>query len=84
MSVGIGTGRFHFFMTGSVHRELLLAGPAVTETLVMEGIADAGEIGLSPTLAMRLDPACIGPNKGGARLLAAPPDADRERARRRR
>jgi class 3 adenylate cyclase/tetratricopeptide (TPR) repeat protein len=80
MSVGIGTGRFHFFMTGSVHRELLLAGPAVTETLVMEGIADAGEIGLSPGLAMRVDPSCIGPNKLAARLLAAPPDAERERA----
>jgi hypothetical protein len=30
MSVGIGTGRFHFFMTGSVHRELLIAGPTET------------------------------------------------------
>ena len=27
MSVGIRTGTFHFFMTGSVHRELLIAGP---------------------------------------------------------
>ena len=36
MSVGIGTGMFHFFMTGSVHRELLIAGPAMTETLSME------------------------------------------------
>ena len=51
MSVGIGTGTFHFFMTGSVHRELLIAGPAMTETLAMEAIADAGEIGISPTLA---------------------------------
>ena len=32
MSVGIGTGRFHFFMTGSVHRELLLAGPAISNS----------------------------------------------------
>ena len=50
MSVGIGTGSFHFFMTGSVHRELLIAGPAMTETLSMEAIADAGEIGISPAL----------------------------------
>ena len=50
MSVGIGTGMFHFFMTGSVHRELLIAGPAMTETLTMEAIADAGEIGISPAL----------------------------------
>src|SRR6476661_6671463 len=56
MSVGIGTGSFHFFMTGSVHRELLVSGPAVSETLVMEGIADATEIGISPALAMLLDP----------------------------
>ena len=65
MSVGIGTGTFHFFMTGSVHRELLIAGPAMTETLPMEAIADAGEIGISPTLARRLDPACVGPREGG-------------------
>jgi predicted ATPase/class 3 adenylate cyclase len=80
MSVGIGTGTFHFFMTGSVHRELLIAGPAVTETLVMEAIADAGEIGLSPGLALLLDPACVGPNKLTARLLASPPAAERQRA----
>ncbi len=80
MSVGIGTGRFHFFMTGSVHRELLVAGPAVTETLVMEGIADAGEIGLSPALATRLDPRVVGPTKLATRLLVGPPEAQRERA----
>jgi class 3 adenylate cyclase/tetratricopeptide (TPR) repeat protein len=80
MSVGIGTGRFHFFMTGSVHRELLVAGPAVTETLVREGIADAGEIGLSPALALRLDPSVVGPTKLAARLLVGPPEAERERA----
>ncbi len=80
MSVGIGTGRFQFFMTGSVHRELLVAGPAVTETLVMEGIADAGEIGLSPALATRLDPGVVGPTKLAARLLVGPPEAERERA----
>lgn len=81
MSVGIGTGRFHFFMTGSVHRELLLAGPITTETLQMEAIADAGEIGITPALAALLDPTCVGPAKGAAILLAAPPDVARERAR---
>ncbi|MDQ2853389.1 MAG: tetratricopeptide repeat protein [Chloroflexota bacterium] len=80
MSVGIGTGTFHFFMTGSVHRELLIAGPAMTETLQMEAIADAGEIGISPTLAARLDPACVGAQKGAAILLAAPPEVERRRA----
>ena len=47
MSVGIATGTFHFFMVGSVHRELLVAGPAMTETVEIEAIADAGEIGIS-------------------------------------
>jgi class 3 adenylate cyclase/tetratricopeptide (TPR) repeat protein len=80
MSVGIGTGTFHFFMAGSVHRELLIAGPAMTETLVMEGIADAGEIGLSPTLAAMLDPVIVGGPKLTTILLAGPPDVERSRA----
>ncbi|MEA2519040.1 MAG: hypothetical protein QOF49_1120, partial [Chloroflexota bacterium] len=80
MSVGIGTGKYHFFMTGSVHRELLIAGPAMTETLSMEAIADAGEIGITPALAARLGRACVGPPKDAAILLAAPPQVDRRRA----
>jgi class 3 adenylate cyclase/tetratricopeptide (TPR) repeat protein len=80
MSVGIGTGTFHFFMGGSVHRELLIAGPAMTETLVMEGIADAGEVGLSPTLAAMLDPSIVGAPKLTTILLAGPPDVERSRA----
>jgi len=80
MSVGIGTGRYHFFMTGSVHRELLIAGPAMTETLAMEAIADAGEIGLSPALVAVLPPRTIGPQKDGITLLAAPPAVESQRA----
>src|SRR5215212_1086213 len=80
MSVGIGTGTFHFFMTGSVHRELLIAGPAMTETLTMEAIADAGEIGITEELARRLHPGCIGPHKDAAILLASAPEAERGRA----
>ena len=56
MSVGITSGTFQFFLVGSVHRELLIMGPAVTETVAMESIADAGEMALSPALAARLDP----------------------------
>jgi predicted ATPase/class 3 adenylate cyclase len=80
MSVGIGTGTFHFFMAGSVHRELLIAGPAMSDTLVMEGIADAGEIGLTPNLAAMLDPAIVGGPKLTTILLAGPPDVERGRA----
>jgi predicted ATPase/class 3 adenylate cyclase len=80
MSVGAGTGTFHFWLTGSVHRELLIGGPAMTETLQMEAIADAGEIGITETLARRLDPGCVGPRKEAAILLAAPPEVERRRA----
>ena len=75
MSVGIATGTVEFFTAGSVHRELLVTGRTATETVLMEGIADAGEIALSQALASRLDPACVGCVKGDARLLAAAPKA---------
>ncbi len=80
MSVGISAGTFQFFMAGSVHRELLIAGPEVTETVTMEAIADAGQITLGPRLASRLDPACVGPLKEGTFLLAAAPEVERNRA----
>jgi class 3 adenylate cyclase/tetratricopeptide (TPR) repeat protein len=80
MSIGISTGSIEFFLAGSVHRELLLAGPVTSETLVIEGIADAGEIGISHALARHLDAACVGPAKDEALLLAAPPQAKRERS----
>jgi class 3 adenylate cyclase/tetratricopeptide (TPR) repeat protein len=80
MSIGISTGAFDFFTVGSVHRELLIAGPKATETVTIEAIADAGEIGLSRSLAAVLDPTCIGPEKEQARLLVAPPDVERDRA----
>ena len=80
MSIGIATGQIEFFTAGSVHRELLIAGPAHTETVTIEGIADAGEIGISRALAHLLDPSCVGPPKEEAILLAAPPEAERERA----
>ena len=80
MSIGIGTGRYHFFLTGGVHRELLIAGPAMTETLTMEAIADAGEIGISPAVAAVLPSSSIGPPKAGIRLLGGPPQLERERA----
>ncbi len=76
MSIGIATGEIDFFLAGAIHRELLVAGPVATETAVIEGAADAGEIGLSPTLAGHLPPACVGAPAGEALLLVAPPDAE--------
>jgi len=52
----------------------------MTETLTMEAIADAGEIGITPALAARLGRACVGPPKEAAMLLAAPPEVERQRA----
>lgn len=80
MSIGVSTGTIEFFTAGSVHHELLVAGPVATETVSIEAIADAGEIGISPRLAALLDPECIGAPKGDAFLLAAPPDVERSRA----
>ncbi len=54
MSVGAHTGLFHFFLVGGSHRELIVAGPAATETVTMEGAASAGQILLSPALAATL------------------------------
>ena len=76
MSIGIATGAIDFFLVGSVHRELLVAGPIATETAVIEGLAGAGEIGVSPALAEGLAPSWVGRSTGAALLLVAPPDAD--------
>ncbi|HEY2311873.1 MAG TPA: AAA family ATPase, partial [Gaiellaceae bacterium] len=80
MSIGVSSGTIDFFTAGSVHRELLVAGPVATETVSIESVADAGEIAISPGLAALLDPACVGPAKDQCRLLVAPPDVERERA----
>lgn len=76
MSQGIHTGLFHFFLVGGEHQELVVAGPAATETVEMESAADAGEILLSPAAAAGLDPRLIGEEKAGGRLLAATPKPD--------
>jgi class 3 adenylate cyclase/tetratricopeptide (TPR) repeat protein len=77
MSIGIATGPIDFCTAGSVHRELLVVGSIATETAEIEALADAGEIGLSRTLARHLDQGCVGPPKDGALLLlVAPPEAE--------
>ena len=45
MHVGIHSGQFQFFLVGDTHRELLVCGPSATETVEMEAISEAGEIG---------------------------------------
>lgn len=74
MSIGVNSGRFHFFLVGGSHRELLITGPAATGTVRMENAATAGEILLGPTTAAMLPERILGQAKGPGRLLrSAPP-----------
>jgi class 3 adenylate cyclase len=69
MSVGVHTGSFHLFRVGMSHRELLITGPAASETTRMEATADAGEIVVSTETAQRLPKGAVGQPKGDGHLL---------------
>jgi class 3 adenylate cyclase/tetratricopeptide (TPR) repeat protein len=71
MHVGLHSGPFHFFLVGSSHRELLIAGPGVSETVAMEEGAEAGEILLSAGAATAVPAGLLGEEKAGGRLLQA-------------
>jgi class 3 adenylate cyclase/tetratricopeptide (TPR) repeat protein len=73
MHVGVHSGTFDFFLVGSRHRELIVAGPAATRTVEMEDTAEAGEIAVSEATAALLAPRTLGAPKGTGTLLAAPP-----------
>ena len=77
MSVGIHSGTFHFFLVGSQHHELIVTGPGATTAAAVEGIAEAGEIGLSPQTAALLDPSSVGAEKApGVLLLRRAPSVE--------
>ena len=76
MSVGIDSGEFDFFLTGTTHRELLIAGPAASNTAVMEQTAVASEIVISAATARQIPPRCVGDPKGPGFLLRNAPAAD--------
>ena len=44
MSVGIGSGEILFLLVGAPHRELVIVGPVVEQTLTAEQVASAGQI----------------------------------------
>jgi len=85
MSVGIHSGILHFFLVGSTHRELVLAGPDASLAAATENAANAGEIGISPSTAARLPASAVRPREDGLLLLrwrkphAPPPGASPER-----
>ena len=74
MSVGMHSGTFHFFLTGDTHRELVIAGPGATHTVLMESTARASEILLSATTAAQIEPRFVGRPKGDGFLLRGAPE----------
>jgi class 3 adenylate cyclase/tetratricopeptide (TPR) repeat protein len=75
MSIGVHTGLTDLFLVGGSHRELLVTGPAATQTVMMEAVADAGEIVVSPATADHLPATILGAAKGPGRLLRSAPSA---------
>ncbi len=73
MHVGIHSGRFHFFLVGDSHRELIITGPAATATVAMEDLSEAGDILLSPAAAALVDARVVGAGKGKGALLRSAP-----------
>ena len=80
MSVGVHSGEFQFFLAGESHRELVVTGPAASQTVAMESAADAGDILLSPSTATALDESLLGAPKGEGRLLRKAPAIPRAEA----
>jgi class 3 adenylate cyclase/tetratricopeptide (TPR) repeat protein len=78
MSTGVYTGDCHFFLVESTHRELVVIGPAATQTIALESAASAGQILVSERTAEALDPGWVGAPRKGARLLRDTDDAGTE------
>ena len=74
MSAGVHSGEFGCFLVGDSHRELLLAGPAVTTTVAMEAAASAGQVIVSHTTAAALPGVLLGEPLGpGIRVRRTTP-----------
>jgi class 3 adenylate cyclase/tetratricopeptide (TPR) repeat protein len=69
MSMGLHSGRIHFFLVGSTDRELVLAGPDASMAAATESAANAGEIGVSPATAALLPASAVRPREDGLLLL---------------
>lgn len=74
MSTGVHSGRFHFFLVGGAHRELLVTGPSATCVVDMEGAASAGQIVISAATAAQLPAAAVGREAAPGVLLRVPPE----------
>src|SRR4051812_5410068 len=69
MSVGVHSGLVNLFRAGRSHTELVVSGPAASRVALMESIAEAGEILMSPETAARLPASASGERKGEGVLL---------------
>jgi class 3 adenylate cyclase/tetratricopeptide (TPR) repeat protein len=75
MSVGVHTGTIDLFLVGDSDLDLIVTGPAATEVVRMEAIADKGEIVVSSAVAAHLARGCLGEPKGDGLLLRREPAA---------
>jgi class 3 adenylate cyclase/tetratricopeptide (TPR) repeat protein len=69
MSAGAHSGECHFFLAERPYRELLVAGPGATRVFELEDLASAGEIMLSAETAAAVEPAWLGEERDGARVM---------------
>lgn len=76
MSTGVYSGLCHFYVIGSSHRELVVTGPATSATAQLEDAAGSGEILLSAATAAAVEPAWLGEERDGSRLLARVEEED--------
>ena len=74
MSAGVHSGEIMFFLVGSRHRELIITGPAATQTAMVEAAAEAGQVAVSHDTAGLLGSGVVGAVKGPAYLLGAAPE----------
>ncbi len=69
MSVGLHSGPIQFFLVGSTHKELVLAGPDATMAAHTESAANPGEIAVSPATAALLPASAVRSRADGTLLL---------------
>jgi class 3 adenylate cyclase/tetratricopeptide (TPR) repeat protein len=69
MAAGVRSGATDFFLAGSSHLELIVAGPAATEVLALEDEAEAGEVLVDATAATALEPEWLEGPRGSAQLV---------------
>jgi len=73
MSAGVHSGSYDMFLVGGSHREYLIAGPAASTVVEMEGAAQAGQIIVSRETAELLPVGWLGADCGPGVLLVRAP-----------